>query len=114
MENRELTKGIARHYGITRKQAGEKLALLDRAKEDPRFQGPSFWCCHECGSTGDYLSLASASDRTVAVHCGRHNRYERVPWDTTPTELKKKLRRRIEDRLRKDDQFLLEVADIMM
>ncbi len=59
------------------------------------------------------MSLADAEDRTVAIHCGDHNRYERVSWDVVPGDLKKKLRRQVEDRLRKDDQFLLEVADIL-
>ena len=59
------------------------------------------------------MSLADSADRTVAIHCGDHNRYDRVAWDDVPSDLKKKLRRQIEDRLRKDDQFLLEVADLL-
>jgi hypothetical protein len=69
------------------------------------------WKCHECGSQGQYLSLADKDDRTVAVHCGDHNRYGRVAWDSVPEPLKAKLRRQIEDRLRKDDEFLLVIAD---
>jgi len=70
------------------------------------------WNCGDCGAKGQYLSLVNAADDTVAVHCGDHNRYERVEWDSVPHSLKASLRRRLEDRLRKDDRFLLEVADL--
>lgn len=72
--------------------------------------------CHECGGAGDRISLVSAEERTCAVTCTVHNRYERISWDVAvrdyPEEIKR-LRRRIEDRLRKDVEFLLRAADAL-
>jgi len=74
------------------------------------------FACAECGGQGNRISLVDAEERTVAVTCSRHNRYDRIPWEVAirdyPEEMKA-LRRRIEDRLRKDNEFLLRAADAL-
>ena len=80
------------------------------------WNGRNAFACAECGGPGDRLSLVDAAERTVAVTCSRHNRYDRISWDVAirdyPQEIKA-LRRRIEDRLRKDNEFLLRAADAL-
>lgn len=45
------------------------------------------WNCYKCGGEGDRLSLVNTKERTVAITCVEHNRFERVSFEDVPESL---------------------------
>ena len=77
---------------------------------------PQPWACHECGGKGDRLSMPDYEEKTVHITCTAHNRYEVISWEDAilhyPEELKK-MRRQLEDRLRKNPVAILAAESFM-
>lgn len=65
------------------------------------------WRCHECGGTGDRLSLVNIYDRMVNVTCVGHARYERIPFDEVPYHLLEDLDYLIEEANKIDEKDML-------
>jgi hypothetical protein len=77
---------------------------------------PAPWTCYECGGVGNRLSLLDGVEKTVHITCTEHNRYGIISMDDAkvhyPDEIRK-LRRQVEDRLRKNSDELFAVAALL-